>query len=159
MADILVTNTSGGSTITGTPADRLVVTYTVDGGVTLTGFTGSLATGYSGSFDGPGSTTTSTSRASAPSRSPTLATASTTSPPATATTPFTTGADNDIIHSGGGIDVVDGGDGIDRWGADMSFATDDIVIDLNGSSTFLGTGSVVNVEGFDGLTTGSGNDR
>ena len=71
---------------------------------------------------------------------------------------FATGADNDIIHSGGGIDVVDGGDGNDRWGANMSFATHDIVIDLNGSSTFLGTGSVVNVEGFGGLTTGSGND-
>ena len=41
----------------------------------------------------------------------------------------------------------------------MSFATQDIVIDLNGSSTFLGTGSAVNVEGFGGLTTGSGNDQ
>ena len=46
---------------------------------------------------------------------------------------------NDVINSGGGIDVIDGGGG-SSWGADLSFATDDIVIDLNGPSTFLGSG-------------------
>lgn len=72
---------------------------------------------------------------------------------------LTGGALNDTLRSGGGVDVIDGGDGLDNWGADLSTASDDIVIDLNGDSSFLGSGSVVNVEAFNTLLTGSGDDQ
>ena len=69
------------------------------------------------------------------------------------------GGGNDYLNSGGGIDVVDGGNGTDIWAADKSFATTAITIDLNQTvSSYLGTGSVTNIEALR-LTTGSGNDQ
>ena len=143
----------------GSGDDRLVLTYTDNTAVTVTGFSGSLAAGYSGTFDGTGAQNAVFSGIESFTYTHTTGTGVDNITTGDGNDVFATGADNDVIHSGGGIDVVDGGAGNDRWGADMSFATDDIVIDLNGSSTFLGTGSAVNVEGFDGLTTGSGNDQ
>lgn len=70
---------------------------------------------------------------------------------------LTTGIGDDTIASGGGRDTIDGGVGTDRWDANLSVETDAVVIDLNGPTTFLGTASVKNVEGFR-LQTGSGND-
>ncbi len=69
------------------------------------------------------------------------------------------GGGNDYLNSGAGIDVIDGGSGTDVWAADKSFATTAISIDLNQTvSSYLGTGSVTNIEALR-LTTGSGNDR
>jgi Ca2+-binding RTX toxin-like protein len=67
------------------------------------------------------------------------------------------GAGNDTLYGNGGIDVVDGGTGNDAWQVDMHWATQAIRINLNGASTFLGSGSAVNVEGVD-VKTGSGRD-
>ena len=158
MSDVFVTNTSGGATITGSPTDRLVVTYNVAGDVITSGFAGSLAAGYSGLFGGPAANDISFSGFGS------FTFTNTGNGIDNITTGdgndvFATGANNDVIHSGAGIDVVDGGGDNDLWGADMSFATDDIVINLERLLDFLGTGSVVNVEGFGGLTTGLGNDQ
>lgn len=69
------------------------------------------------------------------------------------------GGGNDWLNSGGGIDQIDGGIGSDFWVGDKSFATRAIRIDLNAPvSTYLGSGTVANVEGMD-LKTGSGKDR
>ena len=68
------------------------------------------------------------------------------------------GGGNDRLNSAGGIDKIDGGAGNDTWVADKSFATADIMIDLNAKeSTYLGTGTVTRIEGME-LKTGSGND-
>lgn len=69
------------------------------------------------------------------------------------------GAGDDLLHGGAGVDRIDGGDGIDRAGADLSAATAGVAIDLNGASTFLGTGRMAGVEGFEALRTGAGADR
>ena len=73
-----------------------------------------------------------------------------------------TGLGDDALNSGGGIDQINGGAGLDRWSVSLANATQAIVINLNTASTFLGTGSVVNIEGFGGgagIVTGSGNDQ
>jgi Ca2+-binding RTX toxin-like protein len=69
------------------------------------------------------------------------------------------GAGNDLLHGGAGVDRIDGGAGADRAGVDLSAATAGVTIDLNGVSTFLGTGRMANVEGFHDLRTGAGDDR
>jgi Ca2+-binding RTX toxin-like protein len=69
------------------------------------------------------------------------------------------GAGNDLLHGGAGVDRIDGGAGTDRAGVDLSAATAAVRIDLNGISTFLGTGRMANVEGFHDLSTGAGADR
>ncbi len=68
------------------------------------------------------------------------------------------GGGNDTLDGGGGIDVLDGGAGIDYVGGDKSFATSAININLNGTSSYLGSGSVAASEGFSDFRTGSGND-
>ncbi|MDT8853492.1 calcium-binding protein [Paracoccaceae bacterium Fryx2] len=68
------------------------------------------------------------------------------------------GGGNDTINSGSGIDIVDGGAGLDLWSANMGDVKRSVVIDLNGVSTFLATGSVQNIEGFGNLVTGSARD-
>ena len=67
------------------------------------------------------------------------------------------GAGNDNLEGWGGINRIDGGDGNDRAQLKMAWATEALTIDLNTSSSFLGTGLLTNVESVD-LTTGSGND-
>lgn len=77
-----------------------------------------------------------------------------------------TGKGNDVLSGGGGddsllggqgIDRIDGGVGNDRWGGDLSFTNENISINVNGGSTFLGSGSVRNIEALN-LITGGGND-
>ena len=123
------------------------------------GFAGSLAAGYSGLFGRPGRQRHLVQRLRLLLLHPCRQRHRRHHQRATGTTASRPATGNDIINSGGGIDVVDGGAGSDLWGADMSFATEDIVIDLNGSSTFLGTGSVVNVEGFAALVDRPGDDQ
>ncbi len=69
------------------------------------------------------------------------------------------GGGNDLLHGGAGVDRIDGGEGVDRAGVDLSAATAGITLNLNGTSRFLGSGMIRNVEGFHDLRTGSGNDR
>ena len=137
--------------------DRLALTYTT--AVTLGALGGDFANGYSGLFDGVGSE--NLAFVGIEDFSVTMLGANILIIQTGDGDDVLAGGDGaDLLNSGGGIDVIDGGGGIDRWGADMSLATDDIVIDLNAaSSTFLGTGSVTNVEGFTALSTGSGEDR
>lgn len=74
------------------------------------------------------------------------------------------GSGADVIRSGGGVDVINGGLGLDRWGGDFSLlefqGAAGLVIDLGqaGGATFLGTGLVRNVEGFNTLIGHSGRD-
>ncbi|SPF80633.1 beta strand repeat-containing protein [Pseudoprimorskyibacter insulae] len=67
------------------------------------------------------------------------------------------GMGNDTMRSAQGYDTIDGGEGRDFWQGDTSFSDTAVAIDLNGPSTYLGQGSVQNVEGFD-VTTAGGND-
>ena len=163
-----VTNTSNGNTLTGTGStDRLTVIYNLAGGVTLNNLSGQLASGYSGTFVGPFIDPDSNNISFA----------------AFGNFTFThnefgidqittgdgndflnTGLGDDVLNSGGGIDQINGGAGLDRWSVSLANATQAIVINLNTASTFLGTGSVVNIEGFgggggDGIVTGSRNDQ
>jgi Ca2+-binding RTX toxin-like protein len=155
---------TGGNDITngGSGADRMVVLYdsiASSGGITLNAPTGSLAAGYAGLVDGSGSTNVSFSGIEH------FSIIYTGSGPCNVTTgdgndSLASGSGADNLRSGGGIDTIDGGAGLDRWGGDKSAYADDIVIDLTAaSSTYLGTGSVTNIEGFATLLTGSGDDQ
>ncbi|MBD1863620.1 S-layer family protein [Trichocoleus sp. FACHB-46] len=73
------------------------------------------------------------------------------------------GAGNDVISGGGGADKIDGGAGEDALNdADFSTATKNLTFGDTGSISKelkLANGTVItNIEFFDGLTTGSGND-
>ena len=72
-----------------------------------------------------------------------------------------TGAGNDTITSGKGDDIIDGGAGDDRWVADKSFLTaaQALVLDLRTADAAL-YGSGGSVRGIEmlSLTTGAGND-
>ncbi|MBD2095161.1 tandem-95 repeat protein [Trichocoleus sp. FACHB-591] len=73
------------------------------------------------------------------------------------------GAGNDVISGGGGADKIDGGVGEDALNdADFSTATKNLTFEDTGSISKelkLANGTVItNIEFFDGLTTGSGND-
>ena len=67
------------------------------------------------------------------------------------------GGGNDHLNSGKGHVLVDGGDGIDIWEADVSAFTGAVVFNLNTASTFLTYSSVQNIEAAR-VTTGIGND-
>ncbi len=157
MATFNIINKST-TTIAGGPGeDRLTYTYdTTTNDVWLTDLSADPAGGYTGHFDGMGSNDA----------------------PFTGIEHFTftdlsggndiirtgdgddvlNGGDgNDELSGGAGLDMVDGGDGVDLWGADLSTATSDIDIDLNTVSTYLGGGSVRNMEHAT-LTTGAGDD-
>ncbi|MBD2121237.1 Ig-like domain-containing protein [Trichocoleus sp. FACHB-262] len=73
------------------------------------------------------------------------------------------GAGNDVISGGGGADKIDGGAGEDALNdADFSTATKNLTFGDTGSISKelkLANGTVItNIEFFDGLTTGGGND-
>jgi Ca2+-binding RTX toxin-like protein len=78
------------------------------------------------------------------------------------------GAGDDYLRTGGGADIIDGGAGFDRWVADKSAATADLLLDINATSTYtVGAvaGSVKAIEALgagdaigDRFVTGSGND-
>jgi Ca2+-binding RTX toxin-like protein len=141
----------------GADRDRLVVNF--HSSMSLGSIGGSFEAGYSGTMDGVG--TENVGFAGIEDFTITMTGASVLNVLTGGGDDVLIGGDGaDTLRSGAGIDSIDGGAGIDRWGADMSSATDDIVIDLNApSSTFLGTGSVTNVEGFVSLLTGAGEDR
>jgi Ca2+-binding RTX toxin-like protein len=73
------------------------------------------------------------------------------------------GTGDDQILSSGGASFIDGGAGIDGIEGDFSAATTNLVFTdttfLSGSITLSNGTVAVNVELFDNLTTGSGNDR
>jgi Ca2+-binding RTX toxin-like protein len=143
----------------GLGSDRLVVNYapSATNFVNLTTLTGDLSSGYSGLLDG--ASTNDLAFAGIEHFSITYVDSGIVNvTTGDGNDVLITGSGADILRSGGGVDVIDGGAGLDTWGGNKSFATSDIVIDLNAASTYLGTGSVVNVEGFNTLTTGSGND-
>lgn len=156
MTDYTIVNS--GKVTGGAGIDRLTYVYngTSSLGVTLNFPIGSYDTGYSGVFDGPGrndgtfsgiETFTFIDRSNGNDR-------------ITAGDGHDVmkgGAGNDILDSRGGLDTVDGGTGIDIWGGDLSATSEDIVIDVNGDFTYLGSGWVRNVEGLQ-LLTGSGKD-
>ncbi len=142
----------------GVGRDRLVETYS---GVSMSvsAFSGDLATGYTGFYDGTSSN--NVAWAGIEDFSITMLGANLLNARTGDGNDVLTGGDGaDTLNSGGGLDTIDGGAGVDRWGADLSAATDDITIDLGAAtSTYLGGGSVTNVEAFSTLTTGSGDDR
>ncbi|MBR0682349.1 hypothetical protein GXW74_17795 [Roseomonas eburnea] len=70
------------------------------------------------------------------------------------------GAGNDSVYTYGGIDSLDGGQGIDYAGIDRSTATQDLGYTVDGASgALLATdgSTIVNFEAF-GIVTGEGND-
>ncbi len=142
----------------GTGSDVLIVTdSTTADGVWLTDLSAdTVSGGYKGMFNGEGSNDISFSGIERFS--------------------FTdTSGGNDIINTGvgadtlngglgddqlladGGADIIDGGAGNDLWSGRFGTATGAFAINLNGTSTLLGTGSLKNVEAMN-LVTGSGND-
>jgi Ca2+-binding RTX toxin-like protein len=159
--DDQITSTGGGDNIAGgAGTDRLIVNFRAAANVSVTGsaLSGDFAGGYGGVLDGSGgddvifSGIEHFSLIGGGAGIFDLRTGD-------GNDVLTGGAGSDILRSGGGIDVIDGGGGVDRWGADLSAAVADITIDLNGPSSYLGAGSVVNIENFELLTTGAGNDR
>jgi Ca2+-binding RTX toxin-like protein len=70
------------------------------------------------------------------------------------------GAGNDVINNNNGIDVIDGGIGLDTIAvANFSMATTSLYVDDLGSTiTMVNGSSISNVELFNTLYTGSGND-
>ncbi len=77
-----------------------------------------------------------------------------------------TGSGDDVLLGGGGDDRLlvgsgddhaDGGAGTDMFGADLSGWTDTAVINLNRVSTLI-NGTVSNMEGFEAMVTGAGDD-
>ena len=179
--DVITAVVSSGVTDTvsgGTGSDRLVVNFigngagqnvrsfdAINGGGTAFAIGGSLAAGYSGSIFGTTSGTVNFSGIESFNISVAgagfahLRTGD-------GSDTITTGTGNDIINSGGGagLDVVDGGAGLDYWYADLSAAAGStaIIFDFEAArtgtaQTFLGTGSVVNIENAQ-ITTGGGED-
>jgi Ca2+-binding RTX toxin-like protein len=151
-------NFTNKGTVTGTAGiDTLNVTYDAfSTGVYLTNLTGTLASGYSGMFDGYGDNNVTFSgienfgfldvsggydRIFTGDGNDSLS----------------GGGGNDTLASARGDDTVDGGAGNDYWGADMSDRSQAFVLDLNGVSQLV-TGTARNVEGFWSVSTGSGND-
>ncbi len=155
-----VFNITNKGTVTGTAGeDRLIMTYTLTAsGVGMTSFAEWAGGGYAGWFNGSGSNDVTfygiehfTFNDLGGSNDWILT--------GDGQDVLNGGAGDDYLNSGRGIDVIDGGIGNDLWAADKSFATEAITIDLNTAiSTYLGSGSVTNIEGLD-LKTGSGADR
>lgn len=74
------------------------------------------------------------------------------------------GAGDDVLNPGGGADYVDGGDGFDRIALNYATATQNVIYDATVSASADGgklfNGMIVkNVEGIDGIFTGSGDDK
>ncbi|MGD9861786.1 MAG: calcium-binding protein [Pseudodonghicola sp.] len=67
------------------------------------------------------------------------------------------GDGDDVLNCGSGDDTVNGGDGMDSFGADLSGWSNAATINLNVISTLI-NGTVRDMEGFETLTTGSGDD-
>ena len=165
MTDFFVVNASVDPIIGTAGDDRLTLTYnTTTNGVwltnlapTATGAETPVAGGYSGMFNGMGANDVTFSgienftfidQSGGNDR-------------------ITTGDGNDGLFGGagddrlagnGGYDTIDGGIGNDYWLGRLGWATQAIVLNLNTVSSFLGAGSVSNVEGMD-VVTGSGADR
>lgn len=69
------------------------------------------------------------------------------------------GAGNDWLVTGRGVDSIEGGLGNDRWEADKSYVTEDIVLNIQKAApqVYLTTGYIRAIEMLS-LTTGGGND-
>ena len=141
----------------GTGNDRLTLIWnSVTNGVDLVGITPNAVGGYDGVFDGQWTNDTSftgienfdfTDMTGGNDKIHT----------GTGNDNLNGGDGNDTLDGGSGSDNLDGGAGTDFYGADQSALSTDVVINLNKVSTVNG-GTVKNLEGFAGVTTGSGND-
>lgn len=155
MTDFTVYN--AGDVVGTAGQDRLTFIYnTTTNDVWLLELTGTFATGYSGMFDGLGSnncTFTGIEHFTFIDQSGGNDIINT----GDGNDWLEGGGGNDILRGNRGIDVIIGGDGNDLWGGDLSNRSQDFRINLNGTSTFLGSGQVTGVEAMD-LKTGSGND-
>ncbi len=69
------------------------------------------------------------------------------------------GRGNDTLNSGTGRVDIDGGDGFDTASFDLADATRDLTLTLNPLIKLGPLGEIRNVEAFDAIGTGSGNDR
>lgn len=138
-------------------SDLLTVTYDVaSNDVYLTNLTGSLAAGYSGTFDGMGGNDLAFAGIERFSFTD-LSGGNDWITTGDGNDSLVGGGGNDVLIGNGGIDRIDGGIGNDHWTGNLAGATTRIVVDLNGTSTFLGTGQVKAVEGM-ALTTGTASD-
>ena len=142
----------------GAGSDLLEVIYRVaTNDVWLTNLTGSLATGYSGMFNGAGANNVTFSGIER-FRFTDLSAGNDIINTGNGNDTLNGGGGNDRLFGAGGIDIINGGAGLDTWGGRLGTASQAITINLNGASTFLGSGSVTGIEGLN-LVTGSGADR
>ncbi len=137
--------------------DLLTVIYDTDtNDVVLSNLTGSLATGYSGVFDGLGSNNLGFSNIERFYFSD-LSGGNDTITSGDGNDTLLGGGGSDVLIGNGGRDSIDGGEGNDHWTGWFGTVSQSIVLDLNATSGILTSGSVKAIEGVD-ITTGSGND-
>lgn len=157
MATFNVVNKSTTIIAGGPGEDRLIYTYNTDtNDVWLVDLAVDPAGGYTGTFDGLGSNNASFTGIEHFTFTD-LSGGNDIIRTGDGDDELNGGDGNDELSGGAGLDTVDGGAGRDLWGADLSAASADIVIDLNTVSTYLGGGSVRNMERAT-LSTGSGDD-
>ncbi|MCW1381351.1 hypothetical protein OLX02_00805 [Novosphingobium sp. KCTC 2891] len=72
----------------------------------------------------------------------------------------TLGAGDDDVWSNGGVDAIDGGDGLNRWYGDYSATTTDLAITANGATNTASLSNGTTIANFDhgDIVSGSGND-
>ncbi|MEQ9696015.1 calcium-binding protein [Shimia sp. SDUM112013] len=160
MANYFITNVytddNDGAINGGSANDRLTYSYTIPGtGVSTGYFSGDLASGYSGLFDGSGGNN-AWYTGMQHFTFLTSVTGNDNIRSGDGNDSLMSGGGDDTLNSGGGDDTVDGGSGNDYWIANRS-ADSSVNVNLNGVSALTGGGSVRNMEGFN-LTTGAGND-
>lgn len=161
MSNFVVKDPKNQSDVVGTAGDdRLIVTYTTNGGVLNTVSNG--FDGASGIFFGPGGSSDDFSFSGVENITfdHTKGTGGDFVGTGAGNDVISTGVDDDTIQSGGGVDRIDGGAGVDLWGADLSGLAKGVTIDLaDDVSTFLKTGSVRGVEGFRNFQGTQGGDN
>jgi Ca2+-binding RTX toxin-like protein len=157
MTDYTITN---GGSVTGTAgSDRLTYNINVLGGVVLTGMTGSLAAGYSGEFNGPGTNDGNFTGIEH----------FTFNDQAGGDDDITTLGGEDVLNGGDGNDRLNAGDGDDRLNAgdgdDTVFGgADNDQINAGSGSDFVGAGAgddtiTIEVGGDDTVNGAAGFDR
>jgi len=141
----------------GSGSDLLTVIYNTDtNDVVLSSLAGTLATGYSGTFDGLGGNNLNFSNVERFYFAD-LSGGNDTITSGDGIDTLLGGGGNDVLIGNGGTDSIDGGTGNDHWAGNLGAATAAISLNLNGTSTFLTTGLVKSIEGLN-VTTGTGND-
>jgi Ca2+-binding RTX toxin-like protein len=154
MVDYTINNSGTQNGTAG--ADRLTYNINVAGGVTLTGITGSLAGGYSGQFNGPGSNDANFTAIENFTFNDNIGGADN----------ITTGDGADVINSGGGNDTLNSAGGNDTLNAGTGSdsvnggaGNDSITLGLEGTDTVNGgteTDTLTVVGGATAVTMTSG---